>query len=86
MITQNKKLVYKDSGKEVKVGDVVTLFDGSVGVITYFRPPHKEESSGKISVRLDGRPFDSEYYAGVIGAEWIKQEKEFTLPEEDKER
>lgn len=68
------KLVYKDTNREVKVGDSVILFDGTVGKVTYFRPPHKSSSSGKISVRLNGDSFDSEYFVSVIGAEWIERE------------
>jgi len=81
------KLVYKDTNNEVKVGDSVILFDGTVGKVTYFRPPHKSSSSGKVSIRMDGDSFDSEYYVSVIGAEWVEREdRELTEPEENKER
>jgi hypothetical protein len=61
-------------GDEVKEGDSYTDRDGDVGTITYFRPPHKPSSSGKISVRKPGAQWDSEYYVGVVGAKWINRE------------
>ena len=63
------KLVYEGTTREVKVGDEVTLGDGETVTVTYFRPPHKPSSSGKVSV--DG---NREYYVSVIGAEWIERE------------
>lgn len=68
------KLVYKATGKEVKIGDSVTLSSGEKCTVTYFRPPHKPSSSGKVSVRTEYDSFDMEYYVSVIGAEWIERE------------
>lgn len=68
------RLVYKTNKEEVKVGDLVTLSDGEKCRVTYFRPPHKPCSEGKVSVRTDGDNFDREYYVSVIGAEWIDRE------------
>ena len=68
------RLVYKTTGTEVKVGDVVTTSRGEKCTVTYFRPPHKPSSEGKISVRTEGCSFDSEYFVSVIGAEWIERE------------
>jgi len=69
-------LVYKNSGKEVKLHDEVTLRDGEVVEVTYFREPHKSSSEGKVSVcHPGGDEFSSmEYYCSVIGAEWINRE------------
>ena len=68
------RLVYKATGKEVKVGDIATTFRGKKCEVKYFRPPHKPNSEGKISVRSEGDSFDMEYYVSVIGAEWIDRE------------
>ena len=68
------KLVYKATGAEVKVGDMVETSTGAKCKVTYFRPPHSPSSEGKISVRFDGTSFDREYYVSVIGAEWIERE------------
>ncbi len=70
------KLVHTKTGKAVQVGDVVTLSDGEKVEVTYFREPHKSSSSGKVSVQSigAGRNRSSEYYVGVIGAEWIERE------------
>lgn len=68
------RLVYKETGKEVKVGDIITLSDGDKCEVTYFRPPHKPSSSGKVLVKFENRNCNMEYYVGVIGAEWIERE------------
>lgn len=68
------RLVYKDTGKEVKVGDVCVLSCGTAYVVDYFRKPHKPASSGKVSMRHGGSPWTEEFYVGVIGAEWVERE------------
>ena len=68
------KLVYKETGKEVKVGDIITMSDGEKCEVTYFKPPHKPSSSGKVLVKFENRNCNMEYYVGVIGAEWIERE------------
>jgi hypothetical protein len=71
------KLVYDYDGKtEVREGDLVTLRDGEHVRVTYFRPPHKPSSSGKVCVEPAHGPagYSTEYYVGVIGATWIDRE------------
>ncbi|MDR3502928.1 MAG: hypothetical protein P4L79_10120 [Legionella sp.] len=77
------RLVYKDTGVEVKIGDKVKDFRGEPLIVTGWRKPHKPSSSGFVSVvdadeyvdlKEDGRSHGSEFYAGVIGAEWIERE------------
>lgn len=68
------RLVYTATGKEVRVGDRVKTFNGDEVTVTYFRPPHKPSSSGKVSVKSDGRDYSNEYFVSVIGAEWIERE------------
>lgn len=70
------RLVYDYDGEtEVRVGDVVTLRDGERVRVTYFRPPHKPASSGKVSVEnADAATGSREYFVGVIGATWIERE------------
>lgn len=65
------RLVYKATGEEVKVGDIVEGFRGTYKVL-HFREPHKASSEGKIYVENDG--FKRECYVSVIGAEWIERE------------
>lgn len=67
------KLVYKKSGIEVRVGDLVVL-DGEECRVTYFRPPHKPESSGKVTLDSNIADHSGEFYVSVIGAEWIERE------------
>lgn len=68
------RLVYKATGEEVKVGDVVTMRDGEKCEVTYFREPHKPSSEGKVLVKFENRNCNMEYYVSVIGAEWIERE------------
>lgn len=68
------RLVYKETGKEVKVGDKVTLHDGVIAVVTYFREPTSPASSGKVNVLVQGAEYEDEFYVGVIGAKWIERE------------
>jgi len=68
------KLVYTETGTEVKVGDEVEV-DGEMLEVTYFREPHKISSSGKVSVRrANTDEMSREYFVGVIRAEWIERE------------
>ena len=69
------RLVYKETGKEVKVGDVVETSRGEKCEVRYFRPPHKPSSEGKVTVQFGEDKFNCmEYYVSVIGAEWIERE------------
>lgn len=68
------RLVYKETGKEVKVGDVVTDSRGRKSVVTYFRQPSSPASSGKISVKEDDSNWSQEYYVTCFGMEWIERE------------
>lgn len=67
------RLVYKSTGKTVKVGDHIRI-RGSADecTITYFAPPHKPSSEGKISIDCEGTIH--EYYVSVVGAHWIERE------------
>ena len=67
------KLVYKLSGNEVRVGDIVKM-DGEESRITYFRQPRSPASSGKVSIEGIGAGISGEYYVSIIGAEWIDRE------------
>lgn len=67
-------LIYTETGREVRVCDVVNLRDGEKGEVTFFRAPHKAGSIGKVSVRSLDRPAEREYFVSVIGAEWIERE------------
>lgn len=68
------RLVYKDTGKEVQIGDKVKTVNGKEVTVTYFRPPHSPASSGKVTVKADDDKWSMEYYVSVIGAEWIERE------------
>jgi hypothetical protein len=68
------KLVYTETGTEVKVGDIADTGRGELVEVVYFRQPHKPSSSGKVSVKTVNTDRPSEYFVGVIGAEWINRE------------
>jgi hypothetical protein len=66
------RLIYTaNPTREVKIGDTVEI-DGTTFTVTSFRKPHKPASSGKVSVRWNGP--STEFYVGVIGAEWVERE------------
>jgi hypothetical protein len=64
-------LVYKATGKPVKIGDTVTLSSGEVVTVFYFHPPHKPSSSGHVTVKFPANGDCMEYYTSAIGAQWI---------------
>ena len=69
------RLVYKATGKEVKVGDVVETSRGEQCTVKYFVKPYKPSSEGKVTVQFGEDKFNCmEYYVSVIGAEWIERE------------
>jgi len=68
------KLIYTKTGLPVQVGDIADTGRGEMVEVDYFRPPHKPSSSGKVSVTTVNTDQRSEYYVGVIGAEWIERE------------
>lgn len=74
-LEKRMKLVYVDSGKEVKVGDSVTMRDGFKATVDFYRKPHKPSSEGKVTLRSGGGT--QEFYVSVIGAEWINRTDRF---------
>lgn len=63
------KLVYKETGEEVKRGDILTDFRGEKAIARYWREP--DHGVGKITV--EESPDDimlREYYVSVFGLEW----------------
>lgn len=62
------RLTY-DSGKAVIVGDVVHTGKGDIVTVTGGRAPRKENSEGRIWVRLD-TGVETEYYPSVVNAKW----------------
>ena len=65
------KLIYNDTGIEVKKGDqVITNPREEKATVISFSPPHKPSASGKVYIELENGS-KREYYVGVIGAKWI---------------
>lgn len=64
-------LVDQRLGKMLSNGDTVKTFRGEYLRLTGGRAPHKPSSEGKVWVQEPGRTMASEYYASIIGAEWI---------------
>lgn len=65
------KLVLAATGEEVKIGDRVTTFRGESGVVTAMQEPQHPGSTGRVSFKQDGQQSSSEFYPGVINAEWV---------------
>lgn len=71
------------AGKPVQIGDKVKLRGERRPVtVTYFAPPSKPSSEGKVCVQYaqrssgwsspaDERPWTREFFVSVIGAEWV---------------
>lgn len=66
------KLIFKQSGEEVKVGDEIIDDSGKVLTIIRADMPHKPSSSGIVIVQEDN--CQRECYAQVFGLEWIERE------------
>lgn len=66
------RLVYKDTGKEVQKGDVLTDFRGDKAIAHYWKEP--THGQGKISVRKNPDDIMScgEYYVSVFGLKWVE--------------
>lgn len=75
------KLVYKQTGEPVRVGDTVETTKGEVATVSYFAKPHKSSSEGKISLKTEKGTFARELYVSCIGAEWIEREDRGWKPE-----
>lgn len=72
MPSPSPTLIYEHTSAPVKPGDIVRLSDGEMVRISFFNPPHKPASSGKVTVEtVDGTQM--EYFVGVIGAKWINR-------------
>lgn len=67
------RLVYKDTGVEVKVRDIWVSDDGVKLTVDSFEKPHKPASSGYVYLSY-GNAQTVSYYVSVIGAEWIERE------------
>ena len=67
------RLVYNDTGVEVKVGDKAVLRDGSTAVVNLFPKPHKPASSGLVYITTETEA-EIGYYVAVINAQWIERE------------
>lgn len=70
-----RKLVYKETEKEVKKGDLLTDFRGDTAYAYYWREP--SHGVGKISIKhnMDNPMSDGEYYVNVFGLEWKEMEE-----------
>ena len=67
------RLIDSKTRKELKQGDKVKTFRGWPAVFVSGTPPHKPCSMGRVLVREKGCDGETEYFPGVIGAEWIKE-------------
>ena len=66
------KLIYENTGCEVKFGDVTQTFNGERVVITGWQEPRHEASTGRVYCQsMDESKWDSAWYPSVVGARWI---------------
>ncbi len=65
------KLIYSQSAKEVKSGDVVHI-DGEPYYIMEMREPHKPDITGRVFCKAMGeRGWARELPPSMVGAEWV---------------
>lgn len=64
-------LIDQATGRPLTTGQLVTTSRGEQVSVKGGRAPHKPSSEGKVWVQKPDQTMASEYYAGVIGAEWI---------------
>lgn len=67
-------LVDEVTGQPIELESTRQLSDGDLVKLTGGDAPHKPSSEGKVWVSNGGR-YDRHYYAGVIGAMWIRESK-----------
>lgn len=65
-------LIDGESGKPLLYGQECKTFRGESVTIEGGKAPQKPSSEGKVWVAVSGNQFKSEYYASVIGAEWVR--------------
>jgi hypothetical protein len=79
MIVSNERGIWKlvnQAGEEVNKGDIVTSFRGEDHYLLGGSPPHKQGSSGRVSVEMKNGLGDSQYYPTVFDLEWVQLVKE----------
>ena len=65
------KLVLKETGKEINIGDTLVSFRGDSYTLVSKNPPHKPSSQGKVYVE-DGKGMRRELYPSVFEAEYVQ--------------
>lgn len=77
----NKRLVYKNSGREVKIGDIIFPYSNdnvSSFKIISIKPPAKYKPQGTIRVVpnwLNSNAIETAQNADWIDAEWVANKK-----------
>jgi hypothetical protein len=67
------KLVYENTGCEVKTGDVAHTFRGEAVYIEGWREPQHSGSTGRVYVKFFGDAgWSQEFFPSVIGAVWVQ--------------
>lgn len=60
------QLVDKDTGEEIKVGDIRNTSRDEAVEIVFLQPPHKASSQGKVCVKSVEEGWNGQYYASVV--------------------
>lgn len=68
------RLVYEDTNKEVRVGDIAATFRDESVLVKYITKPHKPSSTGRVGVSFLNEEHISEFFPSVINAKWIERE------------
>lgn len=73
------RLIYTETGTEVKVGDLVETSKGVRVTVAIVEKPHKPSSTGRVHVQAVNATFGQSFFPSVIGAEWVEREDQVAV-------
>lgn len=65
------RLVHKETGDQVNIGDKLLDRDGSTVIVQGWRKPHKISSSGRVFVKGDDDTFEQQFFPHVFDLEIV---------------
>lgn len=67
------QLINLKTNQPVKTGDIAHTFRGEPVVITGWREPQSQSSTGRVYIRfMDDKAWSMECYPSVVNAKWVE--------------